>query len=198
MLLCSVVVAVTLPSSVAQEGRRRRGDPFPTGDTALLHVSPAPGQIPHSLKELCNASSLIVECTVRTTLSPREPSARSLETDAVISVNRTLKGSVTVKEIIIAQRGGFRGDLNIRPAQYSLVQPGEECILFLTEDSRPKIPPAAGGLKRYLVTGIWSGLFTFEGGRMRVKADEPDPLRTKYQGLTLDQVIAEVTAALTP
>ena len=185
ILFWIVVVAVTLPSSVAQEARRRVGDPFPKGDSALLHVSPAPGQVPHSLKELCNTSSLIIEGTVRTTLPPREPSSRSLETDAVISVNRTLKGPATLREIMLAQRGGFRGDLNIRPAQYSLVQPAEQCVLFLTEDDRPKIPQAAGGLKRYLITGIWSGLFSFEGGRMRVKADEPDALRRKYQGLTL-------------
>src|SRR5258708_30929203 len=49
ILLWIVVIAVVLPSSIAQDGRRRPGDPFPKGDTGLLHVSPAPGKTPHSL-----------------------------------------------------------------------------------------------------------------------------------------------------
>ncbi len=85
--------------------------------------------------------------------------------------------------------------MNISPAQYSLFQPGQQYILFLTEDTRPKIPAPANGLRRYLVTGIWSGLFYFESGRMRVLADEPDPLRKKYQGLTVAQLISEIAAA---
>ncbi len=47
------LLIMLLPGSLAQEARRKPGDPYPQGDTGVLHITPAPGQIPHSLKELC-------------------------------------------------------------------------------------------------------------------------------------------------
>ena len=195
--LCVVAIGATLASSVAQDQAKRGESGPPPRGTARLYVCPALGQIPGSLKELCNASSVIVEGIVQTTLLSRETSPGGLETDAVISVARTLKGPATVRQIMIAQRGGVRGEFSSKPVAYAVVQPGEHYLLFLTEDKRPKIPEVAG-IQRYLITGIWSGLFYFEGGKMRVSADEPDMLRKKYEGLAEEQVIGEVSAAIRP
>jgi hypothetical protein len=190
-IFCLLWFVLTVPLSLAQQTKRQPGDPVPAGDVGILHIMPAPGQVPSTLAGLENASSLIVVGSIQKTLPPREPSRGSLETDAIVSVTSTLKGAAA-KEIVISQRGGYRGDVNTKPAQYSLVRQGEQYILFLTEDRRPTIPQPAGGLSRYLVTGIWAGLFYFEDGRMIVKADEPDPLRKKYQGLTLEQIVAQL------
>jgi hypothetical protein len=199
LLLFVVVLSfVTLRSSSAQEGRLRRGDPLPTEGTGRLTITPMPGQIPRSLKELCDASSLIIDATVKATNPPRETSPGFLETDAVIVINRTLKGGALVgQQVAISQGGGTAGGRVITPTQYALVRAGEHYILFLTNDKRPNIPPVPG-MNRYLVTGIWSGLFRFEDGIMRVGTGAHDFLRSKYEGVSLEQIITEITALLRP
>lgn len=77
------------------------------------------------------------------------------------------------------------------------MKPGERHLLFLTEDRRPGIPDVAGS-RRYLVTGIWSGLFRFENGYMRRGAGTPDALLNKYEGLTVEQITSEVRDLLKP
>lgn len=57
--------------------------------------------------------------------------------------------------------------------------------------------PEVTGAKRYLVAGIWSGLFRFQEGRMRVSGKQ-DPLRSRYEGLSLEQVTSAITNALLP
>lgn len=195
LLVYTILTTLALPAGAQQISRKRVRDPSPPGDTGLLEITPAPGQIPTSMKALCNASSLIVDATIAKVFPPRETSPGSLETDALISIIRILKGP-PLRRLVISQRGGFRGDLNVRPAQYSLVAPGQHYILFLTGDSRPKIPPAPEGLPRYLITGIWTGLFYFENGHMRVIADEPDRLRLAYQGLSVDQIVVQINTAI--
>lgn len=194
---CIILFAATLPTSVAQN---RPTQPIawpPSEGTARLFITPAPSEIATSLRDLGNLSSLVVEGTVKITLPPREPSPRTLETDAVILVNRTLKGPGTAREIVISQRGGVIGAFSIKPVHYSLVQRGEQYIFFLRDDKRESLS-AAPGLQRYLIAGIWSGLFRFAEGKMRVGAEAPEDFRRRYEGMTLDQMAAEITAAVKP
>lgn len=142
--LCIMLIAAMLPASYAQEGRRRPGDAPPAEGHAQLHITPKPNQIPRSLKELCDSSTLIVEGTVRTALPARETSPRAFETDVLIDVNIMLKGSNTIQQVLVSQRGGTKGGLVVTPVQYSLLQPGEQYLLFLTEDQRPNIPHMPG------------------------------------------------------
>jgi hypothetical protein len=192
VFLSIMAMFVTL---LAQEPTKTTDPRLPVRGRARLSITPMPGQIPASLRQLCNTSALIIEGVVDKVLPPRETSPGSLETDAIISVNQTLKGSVALKQLVISQRDGTLGDLDVRPTEYSLVQPGERYLLFVTEDARAKIP-AVPGLKRYLISGIWSGLFYFEEGRMLVRADVSDRLREKYEGLTEDQIMKDVMEAL--
>ena len=197
LLFLVLSVVLRLPTASAQEARARRGDPLPTQGTSHLYITPMPGQIPSSLKELCDLSTLIIDGTVKATIPPRDTGTGALETDAVIAIGRTLKGPASLNHVVISQRGGTTGDRAVVPAQYSLVEPGERYILFLTEDKRPNIPEVAT-TKRYLVVGIWSGLFRFEEGRMRVNARTPDPLRSRYEGLSLEQITGEISDVLRP
>lgn len=190
--ICSIGVMVLTIG--AQDARVRIGESRNQG-TGQLFITPMPGQVPRSLKSLCDASALIVDATVQATLPTRETSPGSLETDAVVIVSDTLKGSGVVRSLVIAQRGGSRNGHSSVPAQYSLLQPTERYILFLQEDRRMTAPEVPGS-RRYLVTGIWSGLFRFEGNRMTVVTTTPDSLRKIYQGLTIEQVTSEVKRVL--
>jgi hypothetical protein len=164
---------------------------MPSEGTARLYVSQ--GSAPSSLRQLCDFSTLIVEGVVKTSLLPRLLSPNNPETDAVISVSRTLKGADPNPDIVVAQLGGTIGKFTSKPVQYSIMQPNETYLLFLKEDTRPI--PQISGTKRYLVTGVWSGLFFFNAGKMVVAAG-PDALRKRYDGLSEDQVISLVTDAI--
>ncbi len=189
-----VLIFFTASGGMAQEGRVRRGEPPPSQGNAVLHITPMPSQIFSSLKDMATASLLIAEGTVKATLPSRETSPRALETDAVIAIRRVLKGPTDVREVVISQRGGRRGGLVVAPTQYALVQPGEHYVLFLTEDKRSGIPDVPG-INRYLVTGLWSGLFRFQEGRMRTDARRVDSLRAKYEGVSAEEIVGEIIAS---
>jgi hypothetical protein len=81
------------------------------------------------------------------------------------------------------------GDVTSQPTQYSLVQPGERYILFLTSDDRSSLPSVAG-LKRYDVTAAWAGLlFVGADGLMHTDPKYHDPLRKKYEGKSKVEMI---------
>jgi len=104
-----------------------------------------PGQVPETMAELCEKSVVIVEASTTRTLPPRETSPGSLETDAVLSVRTVLKGPVVNgQQIVVAQRGGETLVFSVIPAQYPLLQPGVQYLLFLSEDRRPNSPPITG------------------------------------------------------
>jgi len=171
------------------------GGEHPPQGTSRLHVTLAPEDVPNSLMQLCDMSSLIVEGTVKSSLLPRQLSPSNLETDAIISVTRLLKGTTPNPDIAVSQRGGTLGKFTISPTQFAIMQPGEKYLLFLKDDNRPNIPLVSGA-KRYFVTGFWSGLFFLNAGKMQVNADSPDALRKTYEGLSEEQLLSKVTDAL--
>lgn len=114
LMIYLVVTAVTLPFSLAQDARRRIGDPAPSKGSSRLYITPMPGQVANSLKGLCDASSLIVDATVKAALPARETSPQALETDFVFVIHSTLKGAVT-GPIIVSQRGGREENSQSRP-----------------------------------------------------------------------------------
>lgn len=172
--------------------------PIPKG-TGVLHLTPMASQVVLTVKDLCAKSTLKILGTVEQTFPSREMGGThpgTLETDALVAVQNTMKGASDQKEVLVSQAGGATAQYKIRPAQYSLLQNGtKQYVLFLTDDNRPIASPVAG-VKRYVVTGVWSGLFEFKNGLMFVDADEPDALRKQFTGLTLARVIQQVTSAL--
>ena len=197
IVFCLILLNPMLLSVMAQSPAKPGSVPPTPRGTARLVIGPAPGQVPTTFQELCTASSLIIEGTALKSLPARETSPGSLETDAVISVTKTLKGPVNVHQFVLAQRGGVTPNFSVLPEQYTLVQPGEVYLMFLIEDNRLNIPDV-GGIKRYLITGIWSGLFHLQGGRMVMEAEERDPLRRRYDGLSAEQIVNEVIAVIRP
>ena len=184
---------------MAQSGIRP--SPLVTGTpqegTAKFYRTLPPGYVPSTLKQMCDMSTLIVEGTVRSSLLPRQLSPNNLETDSIITVTRSLKGSAANADISVSQPGGTIGKLTLSPAQYNIMRPGEKYLLFLKEDDRPNIPQMSG-VKRYIVTGAWSGLFLLNDGKMQVIADSPDALRKTYEGLSEEEIIAKVMEVMDP
>jgi ligand-binding sensor domain-containing protein len=194
----TVCIWISLTSAALQTGRAQSQDfpgpieatGFPQRGTAALIVEPG------SLKALCDMSTLIVEGLVTTSLTPRMLGiyGRTLETDAIITVTRTLKGKASNSDIVISQRGGTIGQFTLKPVDYDIVQPGEQYLLFLKDDNRPNIPQISGA-KRYFVIGAWSGLFYFNGGKMQLQHPTQD-FRKDFGGLSEGQVINLVTDAI--
>jgi hypothetical protein len=193
---CIVLTSVIATTTNAQApARRRLGDPPPTEGHGVLSVTPAPSLMPQSLKDLCDLSAVIVEGVVATIFPSRQlgPSQSSLETDALVNVTKVLKGPVGAhQQLVVSQLGGAKGNFSSTPTQYSLVRAGEKYILFLREDDRPNLPIQAQTTTRYIVTGIWAGLFFFENNRMQVRARVPESFRAQYEGLTLEQIETEL------
>lgn len=52
VVLYAIFVVVTLPSVIAQPAGIRLGDPRPSQGTAVLRITPMPGQVPNSLREM--------------------------------------------------------------------------------------------------------------------------------------------------
>jgi len=143
-------------------------------------------------------SSLIIEGVVEKVMPSRRGAGQTwIETDSVIRIAQALKGSIVqfVKgsdpgpTIVISQMGGTVGDSTDQPTQYSLVQPGERYILFLSPDDRKALPPVEG-LKRYGVTAAWAGLLLVGAdGLIHTDPKYHDPLRKTYEGKSKAEMI---------
>jgi hypothetical protein len=163
----------------------RPGQPHGVGQL-IVDVLP----VPQSLKQLTDMSSLIIEGVVEKAIPSRRGAGQTwIETDSVIRIVQTLKGPVGDSTIVISQMGGKVGDSTDQPTQYSLVQPGERYILFLSADDRNALPPVEG-LKRYGVTAAWAGLLLVgTDGLIHTDPKYHDPLRKTYEGKSKEEMI---------
>lgn len=169
--------------------------PVPPG-VGLIKLNVMP--VPRSLKELVDSSSLIVEGVIGKVMPARGSGQTLIETDSVVNIVQTLKGSAGNPTIVISQAGGTVGDATGQPTQYSLVQAGERYILCLKEDNRTTVPPVAGS-KRYGIVAAWSGLlFVGADGLMHTDPKYKDPLRKTFEGMSKASMIDLINNALVP
>jgi len=155
--------------------------------------------VPQSLKQLADMSSLIVEGIVEKVMPSRRGAGQTwTETDSVIRVAQTLKGSAGGSTIVIAQMGGRTEGAADQPTQYSLVQADERYILFLSLDDRKALPSVAG-LTRYDVTAAWAGLL-FVGADGLIHTDQryTDSLRKAFEGKSKASMIDLINNAMVP
>jgi len=165
-------------------------NPPPVPCCLIVDVLP----VPQSLKQLADMSSLIIEGVVEKVMPSRRAGQTWIETDSVIRIAQTFKGSVEGPTIVIAQMGGRVGE--DQPTQYSLVQTGERYILFLSPDDRKALPPVEG-LKRYDVAAAWAGLlFVGADGLIHTDPQYHDALRKKYEGKSKAEMIDLVKDAM--
>ncbi len=180
IVLIAASLNLVAQSQTSPSGPRSLAPPPVPRGIGLLTVDVFPE--PQSLKQLTDMSSLIVEGVVEKVMPSRGAGQTWIETDFVLGIARALKGSAEGPTIVISQMGGKVGDSTSQPTQYSLVQPGEQYILFLKEDDRTTVPSVAG-LKRYGIVGAWSGLlFVGADGLLHTDPKYHDLLRKKYEG----------------
>lgn len=154
--------------------------------------------VPQSLKQLTDMSSLIVEGVIGKVMPARGSGQTWIETDSVIDIVQTLKGSTGGSTIVISQMGGRVGDATEQPTQYSLVQPNERYILFLSPDDRTALPQVEG-LKRYDITAAWAGLlFVGSDGFIHTDQKYHDPLRKTFERKTKASMIDLINNAMVP
>lgn len=178
--LIAVSLSLGAQTQAPPTGPRSAASPTVPSGIGLVKVDVFPE--PQSLKQLSDMSSLIVEGIVEKVMPARGSSQTWIETDSVIRITQTLKGSGGGSTIVISQMGGRVGDATEQPSQYSLVQEGERYIFCLTEDDRTTVP-SLPGLKRYSIVGAWSGLI-FVGADALIHTDPKyhDTLRKTLEG----------------
>ena len=196
-MLCIAIMGVA--SLSAQSGVLGRGQrpPWPPAEgTTHFMLTPAPGSQPQSLRELADASLLVVEGTVQAVLPVRQVT-QHLETDVVILISRVVKGPNISGGIAITQFGGVLGKYTEMPYQYSLMKTGEHCLLFLTQDKRPS--PEVPGIPRYWIVGQWVGDVRTDGASaVHFNHGAPDSLRQRYEGMNQTQFMLELLPLIPP
>ena len=158
--------------------------PPTTGITSGLSL--ALGYVPGSFEELCDSSVLIVEAHVQSVLAPTE-NLRYFETDAILSVDRVLKGLESIRQVVISQKSGVLGPYRQLPNQYNLIQPGEHYILFLTEETESHLPDVVG-IPRYALSGSGTGRFQVNDGAVHGKCANPSWKLKRLQTLWFDGI----------
>ena len=203
---------LTIRADVPMVYRKAGGDRASQGSTQPVTVSPgtgrvpppppppragftsglslALGDVPGSFEELCHSSVLIVEAHVQSILAPTE-NLRYLETDAILSVDRVLKGMESIRQVVISQKGGVLGQYRQLPYQYNLMQQAEHYILFLTEETETHLPDFAG-IPRYALTGSWTGMFKIDESGVHLSPDTADLIFERFDGRPSHDVIAEI------
>ena len=176
-----------------QEPHRRVGDETPPRGNGRVHVDLM--FVPQSLDDLVQHSDAIVRVRVSSILPSRILSRQfggGLETDAEVAIRSVIKGTVPAPSVLIAEIGGHTDTLTITPVSGSLMQAGEEYILFLNRDARPNLPNEKN-LERYVVTCAWIGKLRIRDGAVLFDKDAPEKLRM-HNGRTVDAVAAEISA----
>jgi hypothetical protein len=156
---------------------------------------------PNDLRELISVSDLIIQARVESVLDVRfvNPNSRDLiETDFELIVNRVLKAKTDdtnqkgkrVGKITVSQLGGKMGDFEVVPAQYKLMEPGEDYILFLRYDDRVSLTTVND--LRCVIRGSWHGSFLIDRDKsLKVSSD------SIFNGVnenkkTIDELIVEI------
>ncbi len=185
----------------------------PPPDSVSFSLPHAPGLLPRSIEELCDSSILIAEVYVQSVLSPREgvrnlsgigilqegsfPFFRFLETDSILAVSRVLRGSESIRQVVISQKGGVVGSYSELPIQYHLMQPAERYILFLADEARTDLPDVRG-IPRYALNGSWTGLFRINENILHLSPDTADVIREQFDGRSSQDVTTEIQRCSQP
>ena len=148
------------------------------------------GDVPLSFEGLCDSSELIVEAHVQSLLTPTR-NLRYLETDAILSLDRVLKGPESIRQVVISQKGGVLPQFRQLPYQYNLMQPGEHYILFLTEEMETHLPDVPG-IPRYALNGSWTGMVQIDESGVHMSFDTARIIREQFDGGSSQELVAAI------
>ena len=199
-----LIVFLTASLSLGQVGVKDKS-PTAVSIVARTHVDVDVVDTPDSIEELLVLAPLVVSGIVDSSKLPARPSDPAnpnsvVESDVVFLVSSVIKGHLldsqkTFKRLVVCQIGGLYKGRLVVPSGESLLEQGENYILFLAPDPR-KGRPNVADLPRYYVVGVWSGKFRIEKlGGLQASPKAGLGLRA-HNSESPDAFIAEVLAAI--
>ena len=182
--LCLLALVLATTFGVAQENRRRVGERPDPNTQGTVYVSGSAWPHPTTFADLCRTADAIIDGTVTSSLPARRsiPDVPyTLETDAVIAVNKVLKGSQDLKTIMVAESGGVQGGVKVINQNNLLMVPRERYVLFLLKEDRTGLPMMPG-VPRYAVIAATEGKFLVENDTVQIITRAPSAVQSQYRG----------------
>lgn len=132
----------------------------------LISLATATTFIPQDLDDLDNLADYVLIGTVLDQKSSTENNGRSISTQTSIDVEEWLKGSSSVKTVVVKELGGIVGDVVMVVPGSPQFEVGEHVALFLDETDGPY----QSGLRRWVrntpmyghVVGMAQGKFSIQ------------------------------------
>lgn len=149
----------------------------------------------NSLEGMCDQAQLIIQAHVQTMFPARDkgeppPGFPYLETDFILQVDRVLKGSNSIREVAVTQRGGINETQEQEVVGFPLMKIGEDRLFFLTgpdgvlkADGRPEVP-------NYQLIYGGAGTMLFELNATRLHSVVA--FRAKYEGRAPEFLISDI------
>lgn len=155
------------------------------------------------LDGLVRTSPVILDVSVESVWPATEIRPGQLATDAVLNVNRVVKGPDPGPRIVVSQLGGALDGRVQTSEQFSLMQPGERYILFLepfvipdnlTPRQRAGMPqfPIREFLPRFEIIGTFHGMFQVREGHIATPEGTVRALREAHDGQDASQFLQQV------
>jgi len=142
--------------------------------------------LPQSVRVLFDRSAIVVEAHVQSVFPSSRIAGRKIppmDTDAVLTVDRVIKGSFSSAQFVTSQPGGTLDGKTAISNQFPLMRPGEHYILLLSA-------PAVGGpyierpgFQRLIIAGIFAGLLKVESsGKVYASDGMPPAFKASVDG----------------
>jgi hypothetical protein len=198
----SVIMLSLALGLIAQSGRPKVTDTPDNGSarkgTVRVYVDSFSG--PTSLEELSGRAEVIVLGRITDVdpghiQDPKNPA--SIETDARVTVEKVVKGTLTSSTIIVSEIGGSHDGLVVAPAENRLFRVGQRYVLFLRSDKRPNAPDL-GGLARFTITGVFAGKVRVDASGNVAPHSAASSDIQKHTGESLDIFLATVSTTIGP
>src|SRR6188768_3300690 len=143
--------------------------------------------LPESLKSLCERSTYIVDAHVISVFAATEDFSPKvfikLETDALISVDRVLKGDVASATLVISQLGGIKDGTEVFSSQFDRFQTGQRYILFLSKPPEmDRLHADRPGLQRHYIYAVYSGMLRVDEGKVYPNRGTPSQFQNAVFG----------------
>ena len=172
LLVCLYPSALYPQATQNRPGADQESKPPSSGVVNQVPMTVTPAFWPLNLKQLVDASDVIIKGEVEAILGSRKQGI-SAQTDLQISVSQFFKGDkdkLKDRKVIISQDGGRVGNEEFICENDPMMQLGEEYYFFLKADEQKDVPDF--GFPRYYIRGIWAGRIRVEDKKIKVKPSQ--------------------------
>jgi hypothetical protein len=170
----------------------------------------SPTWSPKTVSELADKAGLVVEASVREVLPSRVNKSSdelyswlnekagekiNLETDIVLDIAQTLKGTSPGEKLVLTTAGGRTASgLLVAFSRLASAKPGARLVLFLNEVSASEFGdnPSVPSLPWYRLVSDF-GALPIEGGQLHLESHSKE-FQRRYQGVNAEEVFTEIRA----